>query len=70
MFKKFKELFSSENLLEAAFKTTLTMIEFDHQMFLASSETLREKDTAELPFNVHQKDREIKSMSEKSVATC
>jgi len=59
MFEKFRELFSSENLLNAAYNTTLTMLEFDHQMFLASSETLRQKDTAELPFNVHQKDRKI-----------
>jgi len=59
MFEKFRELFSSENLLDAAFHTTLTMLEFDHKMFLASSETLREKDTAELPFNIHQTDRKI-----------
>jgi len=59
MFNKFKELFSSENLLDAAFHTTLTMLEFDHKMFLASSETLREKDTADLPFDIHQTDRKI-----------
>ncbi len=59
MFEKFKELFSSENLLNAAYNTTLTMLEFDHKMFLASSETLREKDTAELPFNIYQTDRKI-----------
>ncbi|MFQ6007479.1 MAG: PhoU domain-containing protein [Candidatus Zixiibacteriota bacterium] len=59
MFQKFRELFSSENLLDAAFNTTLTMLDFDHKMFLASRETLREKDTAELPFNVHQTDRKI-----------
>lgn len=59
MFEKFKELFSSENLLDAAYNTTLTMLEFDHKMFLASSETLREKDTAELPFNIYQTDRKI-----------
>jgi len=59
MFEKFKELFSSENLLNAAYNTTLTMLDFDHKMFLASSETLRLKDTAELPFNIHQTDRKI-----------
>jgi phosphate transport system protein len=59
MFNKFKELFSSENLLDTAFSTTLTMIEFDHKMFLASSETLRNKDTADLSFNIHQTDRKI-----------
>ncbi len=59
MFEKFKELFSSENLLNTAYSTTLTMLEFDHKMFLASVETLREKDTAELPFNIHQTDRKI-----------
>jgi len=59
VFEKFKELFSSENLLDAAFHTTLKMLEFDHKMYLASRETLREKDTAELPFDVHQTDRKI-----------
>ena len=59
MFQKFRELFSSENLLDAAYNTTLTMLDFDHKMFLASRETLREKDTAELPFNIHQTDRKI-----------
>jgi len=37
----------------------LTMLEFDRKMYLASSETLREKDTAELPFNIYQTDRKI-----------
>jgi phosphate transport system protein len=59
MFKKFKELFSSENLLDVSFHTTLTMLDFDHKMFLASRETLREKDTADLPFDIHQTDRQI-----------
>ncbi|MEW5993627.1 MAG: PhoU domain-containing protein [Candidatus Zixiibacteriota bacterium] len=59
MFKKFKELFSSESLLDAAYNTTLKMLDFDHKMFLASRETLRQKDTAELPFDIHQTDRKI-----------
>ncbi len=59
MFKKFKELFSSESLLDEAFNTTLKMLEFDHKMFLASKETLRCEDTAELPFDIHQTDRRI-----------
>jgi len=59
MFNKFKELFSSENLLDAAFKTTLTMLEFDHQMYDASRRTLRDTDTDELPFDVRKTDRRI-----------
>lgn len=35
------------------------MLEFDQRMFQASSETLRLKDTAELPFDIHQTDRKI-----------
>jgi phosphate transport system protein len=59
MFSKFKELFSSENLLDSAFKTTLTMIEFDQKMYNAARHSLRESNTAELPFDVRQMDRKI-----------
>lgn len=59
MFNKFKELFGSENLLDAAFETTLTMLDFDHQMYVASRQTLRETNTSELPFDIKQTDRKI-----------
>lgn len=59
MFSKFKELFSSENLLDSAFNTTLTMLEFDHKMFTASVDTLRKSDKAELPFDFKKTDRKI-----------
>ncbi|MFZ5981298.1 MAG: PhoU domain-containing protein [Candidatus Zixiibacteriota bacterium] len=59
MFEKFKELFASENLLDDAFKTTLTMLEFDREMYEASKMTLRESNTAELPFDIKQTDRKI-----------
>jgi len=59
MFNKFKELFSSENLLDSAFNTTLTMIEFDHKMYDASRHTLRESDSSELPFDIKKTDRKI-----------
>ena len=59
MFQKFKELFSSENLLDAAFATTVTMLEFDRKMYQAARDTLRDADTAELPFDVRATDRRI-----------
>jgi phosphate transport system protein len=59
MFDKFKELFSAENLLDTAFKTTLTMMEFDQKMYDAARRTLRESDTDELPFDVRKTDRKI-----------
>ncbi|NOY89112.1 MAG: hypothetical protein GXO93_06965 [FCB group bacterium] len=59
MFNKFKELFSSENLLDSAFNTTLTMIEFDHKMYDASRRILRESDSSELPFDIKKTDRKI-----------
>ncbi|MFH1373693.1 MAG: PhoU domain-containing protein [bacterium] len=59
MFKKFRELFSSENLLDTAYNTTVKMLEFDHKMFMAASETLRLKDNAELPFDIRKTDRKI-----------
>lgn len=59
MFNKFKEIFGSENLLDAAFNTTVTMLEFDHKMYDASRQTLRESDTDELPFDIRKIDRKI-----------
>lgn len=59
MFDKFKELFSSENLLDSAYDTTVTMIEFDHQMYDAARLTLRDTDTDKLPFDVRKMDRRI-----------
>ncbi len=59
MFSKFKELFSSENHLDSAFNTTLTMIEFDYKMYDASRLTLRDSETDELPFDVRKTDRQI-----------
>ena len=41
MFERFKELFSSENLLDTAFSTTLKMLEFDLKMFNAAKHVLR-----------------------------
>jgi len=59
MFEKFKELFSSENLLDAAYDTTLTMLEFDYKMYDASRRTLRESDSDELPFDIKKTDQKI-----------
>ena len=59
MFDKFKELFGSENLLDIAFDTTLTMLEYDHKMYTASRMTLRESNNDELPFDIKKMDRKI-----------
>ncbi|HOD65766.1 MAG TPA: PhoU domain-containing protein [candidate division Zixibacteria bacterium] len=59
MFRRLRELFGSEDLLQAAFATTLTMLEMDLRMFEASSAALRRSDSAELPFDVRQEDRRI-----------
>ena len=59
MFEKFRELFSSENLLDSALADTVTMLKFDHQMYEASRKVLREEDTADLPFDIRQTDRKI-----------
>lgn len=59
MFKKFKELFGSENLLDLAFDKTVTMMEFDYKMYKASKETLRDSDSDELPFDFKKTDRKI-----------
>ena len=59
MFNKFKELFGSENLLDIAFNTTLTMLDFDQKMYTASRETLRDSNSDELPFDIKKMDRKI-----------
>jgi phosphate uptake regulator len=59
MFEKFKELFGSENLLDVAFETTVKMMEFDNQMYDASSKTLRHSDTDQLPFDFKEMDARV-----------
>jgi len=59
MFSKFKELFSSENLLDSAYTTTVTMLEFDQKMYEAAHYALRHSDSADLPFDIKKMDRKI-----------
>lgn len=59
MFRKFKELFSSENLLDSAFDTTIKMLEFDQKMYEASRDCLRDTNSNKLPFDVKKTDRKI-----------
>ena len=59
MFKKFRELFGQENLLDTAFDTTLKMMEYDSKMYDASRTTLRDSDTDQLPFDIKEMDRKV-----------
>ena len=59
MLRKLKDLFGSGSLLDTAYETTLTMLEFDHEMFRDSRKSLRESDSAELPYDFKQADRRI-----------
>lgn len=59
MFDKFKELFSSENLLESAYETTVKMLEFDYEMYKASCSVLRDTDGCDLPFDIRKMDLKI-----------
>ncbi len=59
MLKKFKELFGTENLLEKAFSTTITMLEYDSKMYEAARHVLRASDNADLPFDFKKMDRKI-----------
>lgn len=59
MFEKFIKLFGKQNLLDQAYDTTVTMLKSDLEMFRATMNVLRNKETAELPFNIYQKDKEI-----------
>jgi phosphate transport system protein len=59
MYKKFLELFGRENLLDKAIETTVKMLESDREMFVVSTELLRRHDSAELPFDIYEKDKQI-----------
>jgi len=59
MFKKFRELFTSESLLESAYTTTVKMLEFDYKMYEAARAVLRDTDGCELPFDIRKMDRKI-----------
>jgi len=59
MYKKFIELFGKENLLDQALETTIIMLGSDLEMFSASKKSLRDRDNAELPFDIYEKDKQI-----------
>jgi len=59
MFSKFKQLFSSESLLDEAFNTTLLMLDFDHRMYRASVTSLRETDDALSDIDVKKTDVKV-----------
>ena len=59
MFKKFKEFFSNESLLDTAYTTTVKMLEYDHEMYTAARAVLRETDGCELPFDIRKLDRKV-----------
>lgn len=59
MFKELINLFGKANLMKQAFDSSVDMLKTDHEMFLESMRTLRESDTAELRFDLYQKDRQI-----------
>lgn len=65
MYKKFLELFGKENLLDQAIETTIKMLETDREMYLASVESLRQRDNTELPFDIYEKDKEINKYERK-----
>ncbi len=59
MFKELLNLFNKDNLMKQAFDASVDMLKTDHEMFLESVRTLRESDTAELQFDLYEKDRQI-----------
>lgn len=59
MFRKFRELFSTESLLDQAYNTTVSMLEFDLEMYEVARNSLRNEDNADLPYDVKKADRKI-----------
>ncbi|MCF7801341.1 MAG: hypothetical protein K9N34_04915 [Candidatus Marinimicrobia bacterium] len=59
MFKELINLFSKDNLMKQAFDASVDMLKTDQEMFLEAVRTLRESDTAELRFDLYEKDRQI-----------
>ncbi|MCF7801728.1 MAG: hypothetical protein K9N34_06885 [Candidatus Marinimicrobia bacterium] len=61
MFKELINLFSKDNLMKQAFDASVDMLKTDREMFLEAVRTLRESDTANLRFDLYEKDRQINS---------
>jgi len=59
MLKELLNLFNKDNLMKQAFDASMDMLKTDHEMFLESLRTLRESNTAELRFDLYEKDRQI-----------
>ena len=59
MLEELLKMFRKESLLDQSYETTVTMLETDEEMFLASVNSLRHLDSAKLPFDIYEKDKMI-----------
>lgn len=59
MFKELINLFSKDNLMKQAFDASVDMLKTDQEMFLEAVRSLRDSDTADLRFDLYEKDRQI-----------
>ncbi len=59
MFKQIFELFSSDSLFEQALNECHEMLDIDLTMYKESIESLRYKDTAEIPIDLYEMDKKI-----------
>ena len=59
LFKQLIDAFRGGNLLQQALQQSRKMLSTDHKMFVEACKSLRERDTADFSFDIHEKDKEI-----------
>lgn len=59
MFKIFQDIFGRKNLLQESLEESWTMLEVDKEMFDASVQSLRKRDSTEVDIDIYKTDREI-----------
>jgi len=64
MFRELLDMFRGDSLLDESLVQAQCMLEEGRVMFITAVDYLRERDTAELPFNIREKDRRLNEMQQ------
>ncbi|KPK67802.1 hypothetical protein AMJ71_10335 [candidate division TA06 bacterium SM1_40] len=59
MLKELQKIFQRKSLMEEALTESLKMLEIDRAMFVGAVKSLRERDDAELDFDIYELDRKV-----------
>ncbi len=64
MFRNLLDVFRKESLLDDSLKQAVQMLEEGRIMFISASQSLREQDNADLPFDIREKDKLINGLQQ------